>query len=72
MPQNQQIYHCTFEIHVHEATMTIKFPCTFIIELKSLNGKIIFAMTKNRVAAVKSVANFNEILRFETELMFDP
>lgn len=51
--------------------MTIKFPCTFTIELKSTNGKIIYAMTKNKVAAVNSVASFNEILKFEAELMLE-
>ena len=51
--------------------MNIKFPCTFLIELKSVNSKVIYAMTKNKVAAVNSVATFNESLKFEAELMHD-
>lgn len=51
--------------------MNIKFPCTFIIELKSLNAKTIYAMTKNKVPAVNSLATFNEVLKFETEMLFD-
>lgn len=69
--QKLQVFTCAFEIHLQEATMTIKFPCTFTIELKSTNGKIIYAMTKNKVAAVNSVASFNEILKFEAELMLE-
>ena len=60
----QQVYHCYFELNLMEATMTIKFPCTFFVELKSSNGKIIYAMTSKRVPAVDSVATFNEVLNF--------
>jgi len=51
--------------------MTIKFPCAYSVEIKSLNNKITIASTKNKVNAVNSIAAFNETHRFETELLYD-
>lgn len=42
-----------------EATMVIKFPCAYSIEIKSMNNKITMATTKNKVGAVNSTATFN-------------
>ena len=52
--------------------MSIKFPCTYTVEIKSLNNKNTFATTKNKVSAINSVATFNEILHFETDVMYNP
>lgn len=51
--------------------MVIKFPCSYLVELKSINGKLLIAATKNKVPAIDSVAKFNETLKFETELLFN-
>ena len=66
-----EVYHCTFDIYLQEATMVIKFPCSYLVELKSINGKLLIAATKNKVPAIDSVAKFNETLKFETELLFN-
>lgn len=52
--------------------MAIKFPCTYTVEIKSMNNKLTMATTKNKVSAVDSVAVFNEVLKFETELLYNP
>jgi len=52
--------------------MSIKFPCTYTVEIKSLNNKNTLATTKNKVSAINSVATFNEILHFETDVMYNP
>lgn len=46
--------------------MTIKFPCSYSIEIKSLNNKITMAATKNKVSAINSIATFSEVHKFET------
>lgn len=46
--------------------MTIKFPCTYTVEVKSMNNKITMGTTRNNVSAVNSIATFNESLKFET------
>lgn len=50
---------CTFEVTIHQAEMAIKFPCTYTIEIKSMNNKITMAASKNKVSAVNSIAVFN-------------
>lgn len=52
--------------------MAIKFPCTYTVEIKSMNNKLTMATTKNKVSTVDSVAVFNEVLKFETELLYNP
>jgi hypothetical protein len=59
-----EVYACTFEVVVNQATMAIKFPCTYTVEIKSMNNKLTMATTKNKVSAVDSVAVFNEALKF--------
>lgn len=59
-----EVYTCTFEANINQATMAIKFPCTYTVEIKSINNKLTMATTKNRVSAVDSVAVFNEVLKF--------
>lgn len=54
-----EVYACTFEVVVNQATMAIKFPCTYTVEIKSMNNKLTMATTKNKVSAVDSVAVFN-------------
>ena len=39
--------------------MTIKFPCIYTVEVKSMNNKITMANTKNKVSAINSIASFN-------------
>lgn len=51
--------------------MTIKFPCTYVVEVKSINGKMMISSTKNKVPAISSVARFDENLKFETELLYN-
>ena len=69
--QDMEVYHCTFELYIQEATMTIKFPCSYQVEIKSINGKLLIAATKNKVPAMDSVSKFNENIKFETELLFN-
>lgn len=51
--------------------MVIKFPCNFFIELKSMNSKILLAMTKKKVQAANSIALFDETLNFETDMLYN-
>jgi len=44
--------------------MYIKFPCTFEVLWKSMNGKILMASTKNKVQATRELAHFDETLMF--------
>lgn len=69
---DMEVYACTFEVVVNQATMAIKFPCTYTVEIKSMNNKLTMATTKNKVSAVDSVAVFNEALKFQTELLYNP
>ena len=54
-----EVHKCTFEIVVSSATMNIKFPCSYYVEIRSMNVKILMAASKNIVSAVNSVAQFN-------------
>lgn len=69
--QDLEVYSCTFEINLASAEMAIKFPCSYYVEIRSMNNKISIATTKNKVTAVNSVAVFNELIKFETELLFN-
>jgi hypothetical protein len=66
-----EVYQCAFEVHVQKATMVVKFPCLYSIEIKTMTKKNILAVTKQKVSAVNSVAIFNETLRFDTELLYN-
>jgi hypothetical protein len=33
------VYNCTFQLHVLKANILIKFPCTYVIEWQTSNGK---------------------------------
>ena len=69
--EDLQVFTCTFEAQILSATMDIKFPCTFEVLWKSMNGKILMASTKNKVSAIQSIASFNETLIFETDLLYN-
>jgi hypothetical protein len=51
--------------------MVVKFPCTYSVEVKSMNNKNTFAVTRQQVSAVNSVAVFNETLKFDAELLYN-
>jgi hypothetical protein len=51
--------------------MIVKFPCTYSVEIKTLNNKVILAATRQQVSAVNSIAVFNETLKFDTELLYN-
>lgn len=59
-----EVYNCAFEIHVDSATMSIKFPCSYYLECRSTNGKIVMTTSKGNVPAINSLVKFDEVLQF--------
>lgn len=40
------VYECNFNIHIQSANISIKFPCHYFIEWKSINGKVLAFSSK--------------------------
>lgn len=56
---NLEVYSCAFELFVEDAEILIKFPCTYSLEIKSMDGKITLASGKKNVSAVNSIVSFH-------------
>lgn len=41
------VYNCLFQLHVIKANILIKFPCNYVIEWQTSNGKRLSISTKN-------------------------
>ena len=55
---DHQVHNCAFEIYINSASMIIKFPCSYFIEWRSMNGKILIATSQEVKNASDSVVEF--------------
>lgn len=57
--QKYEVHSCQIEVFVESASMNVKFPCSYFVDWKSMNGKILMGKSKGFVDAIDGTATFN-------------
>ena len=60
-----KVYNCTFQLHLHELRILLKFPCKFFIEWKTVNGTK-SVKTQGLNECINGRVLFNQSLSIET------
>jgi hypothetical protein len=59
------VHDCTFQGYFIKAKLNLRFPCSFFIEWRGLNGKQLI-LSANKYKAKNGLIDFNESLAFST------
>lgn len=65
-----EVHDCIFQGNFIKAKLNLRFPCSFFIEWRSLNGKQLI-LSANKYKAKNGIVEFNDTLSFSTEMLWD-